>query len=197
MKKKIIGIILIVLTLGCLGVWELWGRVHLTYDRVLVLSRTVAPNTIISEEMLREKRVDKASEGALLVGDANRVVGMETVHTIPHGAELYTEYFEEPKFVVGGDTGKYILSIPSEWLKSYPQTLKRGDTAIFYYGGEMVTEAVVAFVRDGSNQEVYYDEDRLESTANVSLVEIVVDKEQILKLGELADQGAKFVILYY
>ena len=37
MKKRIAGIVLIVLSVGALGFWELWGRENITYDRVLVL----------------------------------------------------------------------------------------------------------------------------------------------------------------
>ena len=61
-----------------------------------------------------------------------------------------------------------------------------------------MTDAVVAYVRDGTNQEVYYgDDERLTSSSSVSLIEIVVDKEQASLLGKLAEKGNKFVVLYY
>jgi len=114
------------------------------------------------------------------------------------GTELYMEYFQESKFAVGEEEGKFILSIPEQWLKSFPQTLKRGDRAFFYCAGEIVTDAVVAYVRDGTNQEVYYgDDERLTSSASVSLIEVVVTEEQARLLGKLADKDNKFVILYY
>jgi len=76
--------------------------------------------------------------------------------------------------------------------------LKRGDRAFFYCAGEIVTDAVVAYVRDGTNQEVYYgDDERLTSSASVSLIEVVVTEEQARLLGKLADKDNKFVILYY
>ncbi|MCI6853980.1 MAG: hypothetical protein MR908_01415 [Firmicutes bacterium] len=198
MKKRIAGIVLIVLSVGALGFWELWGRENITYDRVLVLKESLPKNTLITADMLRERKVEKAGEGAIRTEQRNEIVGLETGQFIPAGTELYKEYFQESIFSVGEEQGKYILSVPAQWLKAFPQTLRRGDRAFFYCGGEPVTDAVVAYVRDGTNQEVYYgDDERLTSSSSVSLIEIVVDKEQASLLGKLAEKGNKFVVLYY
>lgn len=189
---------LIVLSVGALGFWELWGRENITYDRVLVLKESLPKNTLITADMLRERKVEKAGEGAIRTEQRNEIVGLETGQFIPAGTELYKEYFQESIFSVGEEQGKYILSVPAQWLKAFPQTLRRGDRAFFYCGGEPVTDAVVAYVRDGTNQEVYYgDDERLTSSSSVSLIEIVVDKEQASLLGKLAEKGNKFVVLYY
>ena len=198
MKKRIAGIVLIVLSVGALGFWELWGRENITYDRVLVLKESLPKKTLITADMLRERKVEKAGEGAIRTEQRNEIVGLETGQFIPAGTELYKEYFQESIFSVGEEQGKYILSVPAQWLKAFPQTLRRGDRAFFYCGGEPVTDAVVAYVRDGTNQEVYYgDDERLTSSSSVSLIEIVVDKEQASLLGKLAEKGNKFVVLYY
>ena len=198
MKKRIAGIVLIVLSVGALGFWELWGRENITYDRVLVLKESLPKNTLITADMLRERRVEKAGEGAIRTEQRNEIVGLETGQFISAGTELYKEYFQESIFSVGEEQGKYILSVPAQWLKAFPQTLRRGDRAFFYCGGAPVTDAVVAYVRDGTNQEVYYgDDERLTSSSSVSLIEIVVDKEQAALLGKLAEKGNKFVVLYY
>lgn len=198
MKKRIAGIVMIVLSVGALGFWELWGRENITYDRVLVLKESLPKNTLITAEMLRERKVEKAGEGAIGAEQRNELVGLETAQFVPAGTELYREYFQESIFSVGEEQGKYILSVPAQWLKAFPQTLRRGDRAFFYCGGEPVTDAVVAYVRDGTNQEVYYgDDERLTSSSSVSLIEIVVDGEQAALLGKLAEKGNKFVILYY
>lgn len=198
MKKRIAGIVLIVLSVGALGFWELWGRENITYDRVLVLKESLPKNTLITADMLRERKVEKAGEGAIRTEQINEIVGLETGQFVPAGTELYREYFQESIFSVGEEQGKYILSVPAQWLKAFPQTLRRGDRAFFYCGGEPVTDAVVAYVRDGTNQEVYYgDDERLTSSSSVSLIEIVVDKEQAALLGKLAEKGNKFVVLYY
>lgn len=198
MKKRIAGIILIVISLGALGFWELWGREYITYDRIVVLKESLPQNTLITQEMLREKRIEKAADDALKIQDAGILVGLETSQFVAAGTELYAEYFQESKFAVGEETGTYILSVPDQWIKAYPQTLKRGDRAFFYCGGEIITDAVVAYVRDGTNQEVYYnDEERLSGSASVSIIEVVVTEDQAAMLGKLADKGNKFVIMYY
>ena len=198
MKRRIAGIVLVMFSVGALGFWELWGRENITYDRVLVLKEALPKNTLITADMLRVKKVDRAGEGALMEGEKGEIVGLETTQFIPAGTELYREYFQESIFAVGEEQGRYILSIPAQWLKAFPQTLRRGDRAFFYCGGEPVTDAVVAYVRDGTNQEVYYgDDERLTSSSSVSLIEVVVDREQAALLGKLAEKGNKFVLLYY
>lgn len=198
MKRRIAGIVLVVFSVGALGFWELWGRENITYDRVLVLKEALPKNTLITADMLRVKKVDRAGEGALMEGEKGEILGLETTQFVPAGTELYREYFQESIFAVGEEQGRYILSIPAQWLKAFPQTLRRGDRAFFYCGGEPVTDAVVAYVRDGTNQEVYYgDDERLTSSSSVSLIEVVVDREQAALLGKLAEKGNKFVLLYY
>ena len=198
MKRRIAGIVLVMFSVGALGFWELWGRENITYDRVLVLKEALPKNTLITADMLRVKKVDRAGEGALMEGEKGEIVGLDTTQFVPAGTELYREYFQESIFAVGEEQGRYILSIPAQWLKAFPQTLRRGDRAFFYCGGEPVTDAVVAYVRDGTNQEVYYgDDERLTSSSSVSLIEVVVDREQAALLGKLAEKGNKFVLLYY
>ena len=59
MKRKIAGIMLVMLSLSTLGFWELWGRENLTYDRVLVLKESLPQNTLVTEDMFRERRIEK------------------------------------------------------------------------------------------------------------------------------------------
>ena len=197
MKKRIIGLMLIGVMLAGLGFWEFWGRKNLGYDEILTFRDDVAAGTIISANMLTTKRIESAPKGALEPDSANSIIGMEAKQLIPEGETIYEAYFEESRFTTGGNTGRYVLSIPNDWLKSYPQTLRRGDRAYFYCGGSIITDAVVAYAKDGSNQEVQStDDERLVGSAPVSLVEVIVTEQQAKKLANLADKGNKFVILY-
>lgn len=185
-------------SLGLLAFWELWGRQNLSYDSVAVFKEAVPRGTVISSDMLHEKKVEKAEENALLFSEAEGLYGMESAQYIPAGEELYKEFFQNSQFAVGKDKDRYILSIPDHWLSSYPQTLKRGDRAFFYCSGEIVTDAVVAYVKDSVNKEVTFENDsRLAGSAQVSLIEVIVSREQAVTLGKLADKGNKFVIMYY
>ena len=124
-------------------------------------------------------------------------MNLETVQYVPAGTPLFSEFFQDPRLSVVGTSGQYVLSIPNQWLLSYPQTLRRGDTVRFYCEGEIVLSAVVAYARDSSNQEVVSaDDERLKASAPVSLVEVIVDEEKALKLGKLGEEGKKFVLLY-
>lgn len=197
MRQKVIGMLLIVVSLGALGFWEFWGRENLSYAKVLVLSQDTARNTLIEKNMLEVRRMDEPEGPVLREEDAARLIGLETAQYVPAGTPLYGEYFQDPVLAVGGETGQYILSIPNQWLMSFPQTLRRGDEVSFYCEGKLVTSALVAYVRDSSNQEVISDDDaRLQASAPVSLVEVVVTEEKALKLGKLGDEGKRFVLLY-
>lgn len=197
MKKRIVGMILIGTCLLALGFWEFWGRKNLGYEEILTVRSELAPNTVVTRDMLTVKKIETAPKDALRPADSDKLIGMESKQLIPTGESLYLAYFEESRFNIGNNTGKYVLSIPNDWLKSYPQTLRRGDTAYFYCKGTIVTDAVVAYARDGSNQEVRsQDEARLVGTAPVSLIEVIVNENQAKLLGNLAEKGNKFVVLY-
>ena len=197
MKKRIAGLILIVASLGCLGFWEFWGREHLSYEKVLVFRQDTARNTAVEESMLEVVFMEEPPDGALRAEDASSLMNLETVQYVPAGTPLFSEFFQDPRLSVGGTSGQYVLSIPNQWLLSYPQTLRRGDTVRFYCEEEIVLSAVVAYARDSSNQEaVSADDDRLKASAPVSLVEVIVDEEKALKLGKLGEEGKKFVLLY-
>jgi len=197
MTKRIAGLVLILASLATLGFWEFWGRENLSYERILVLRQDTAENVNVSEDMLEVVLMDSPDERVLREGDSEKIAGLETAQFIPAGTPLYGEYFQDSRLAVGGTTGQYVLSIPNQWLLSYPQTLRRGDTVSFYCDGKLAVSAVVAYARDSSNQEVVSaDELRLEASAPVSLVEVVVDEEKALKLGRMGEAGKRFVLLY-
>ena len=197
MKKRIVGMVLIVASLGCLGFWEFWGREHLSYEKVLVFRSNAVRNTAVEESLLEVVLMEDPPEGTIRADEAASIMHLETVQYVPAGTPLFPEFFQDPRLSVGGGSGQYVLSIPNQWLLSYPQTLRRGDTVSFYCEEKMILSAVVAYARDSSNQEVVSaDDERLKASAPVSLVEIIVNEEKALKLGKLGEAGKKFVLLY-
>lgn len=197
MKQKAAGILLIVISLGALGFWEFWGRENLAYEQILVLRQNIPENTEIVRSLLEVKRVENPGEKVLLEKDAATLIGMESSQFIPAGTPLHREFFQDPSLATGGSTGQYILSIPDEWLISFPQTLRRGDEVGFYYGEKQVISARVAHVRDSSNQEVVSADDaRLQATAPASQLEVVVTEAEAVKLAAMAEKGKRFMVLY-
>ena len=197
MKQKAAGILLIVISLGALGFWEFWGRENLAYEQILVLRQNIPENTEIVRSLLEVKRVENPGDQVLMEKDAAALIGMESAQFIPAGTPLHIEFFQDPALATGGNSGQYILSIPSEWLISFPQTLRRGDEVSFYYGEKQVTSARVAHVRDSSNQEVVSADDaRLQATAPASQLEVVVTEAEAVKLAAMAEKGKRFMVLY-
>ena len=197
MKRKIAGIVLICVALLALGFWELWGRQNIGYEEILTFREDIPKSSVIEAKMLNTKKVENAAGDALRPGDETKVVGKESRHYIPQNETLYPEYFADSRLTTGGIYEGLVLSLPEDWLKTYPQTLKRGDDVIFCMGDSVVTKAVVAYARDGNNNEVAYSEnERLSASAPVSVIEVIVSQKQAQKLANLAEKGNKFVLLY-
>lgn len=196
-RNRIIGLTLVILTLTALGFWEFWGRSNLGYDKVLVLKKDVSANTRITAEMLTVKPLEHPGRGVLAAGEAKAVEGLAARQFIPAGEPLYEAYFTEPDFVADEGSGRYILALPETWLAAYPQSVRRGDRVFFYCGGAEVTNAVVAHVKDGSNQEVYSAApERLQDSGSVQQIEVVVEQKQAALLARLAEKGNRFLLLY-
>lgn len=196
-RNRIVGLTLIVSTLAALGFWEFWGRSNLGFDKVLVLKKDVPTHTRITAEMLTVKPIEHPGKGTLSAADRQNVEGLAAGQFIPAGEPLYAAYLTEPDFVADEGSGRYILALPETWIVAYPQTVRRGDRLFFYCGGEAVTDAVVAHVKDGNNQEVYSGgTERLNDSGSVQRIEVVVDAEQTSLLAKLADKGNRFLLLY-
>ena len=197
MDKRMAGLAIIAVALVSLGIWEFWGRENLSYEDVPVLKDDVQANTVIEKEDIRIKKMESPSPHALSVDDLEWLVGMESAQFVAGGTELYSQYFRQSQFAMGGDTGKEIMCIPKEWLLSFPQTVRRGDKVTFYSGTVRVLEAIVAHAIDGAGQEVMSgEEDRLTASAVVSQLEIIASSEHMVELAKLAGEGARFAVLY-
>ena len=197
MKKKIAGILLIVLSVGALGFWELWGRENITYRKVAVLKESLDAHTVISMDMLKPKKMDSPSAGAIPWEKAGVLVGLETKHYVAGNQELHAEYFQEVIFRTGEEFDRYVLSIPDTWLISQPNTLKRGDRAFIYLGEELICETTVAHVKDSYGMEVTYsDRERFYPSGRTENIEILVNSEQMKKLDLLAKKGNRFTLVY-
>lgn len=178
----LIGIIIIGLMISLVWFWETRGRELYFYEEVVVLNQDVKRGTIITEEMLINEKfeVDKLIDNVVI--DKNQIVGLEARHFIPKDSQLHPFYFEQPQLTT--DQNTLITRIPTEWLYSIPNTLRRNDEIVFYYIndssstddnntddslnthsnnegymlvenlGKPVLTARVAYVKDSANREV-------------------------------------------
>lgn len=197
-RRRMAGLLIIVMTLSLLCFWELWGRKNIGYDRIPVLNQSIEENGLILESMITYRSMENPAGKVLRSGSEKKIIGKLAGQYIPEGEPLYPEYFRENLFQTGEENGKYVLSVPDHWLTAYPQTIRRGDKIFFYCKGNLVTEAVAAYVKDSSNQEIASQgKDRLTANGIVGLIEVIVTAQQAEKLGKLAAKGNQFDILYY
>ena len=195
MNRRIIGLAMITVTLAAIGIWEFWGRENISYRQVIVLREDTKAHTVISEDDIQTKKLESPSGEALTEADAENLIGMETSQYVAADTELRREYFQTSHFAVGQDSGKALMSLPSDWLLSFPQTLRRGDKVNIYNGTVKLMEAVTAHVKDSGGQEVLsQDSQRMEASSALSHIEIIGSEEDLVELSKLASEGAKFTL---
>lgn len=195
MNRRIIGLAMITVTLAAIGIWEFWGRENISYRQVIVLREDTKAHTVISEDDIQTKKLESPSGEALTEADAENLIGMETSQYVAADTELRREYFQTSQFAVGQDSGKALMSLPSDWLLSFPQTLRRGDKVNIYNGTVKLMEAVTAHVKDSGGQEVLsQDSQRMEASSALSHIEIIGSEEDLVELSKLASEGAKFTL---
>lgn len=193
-KKSVIGIALIIVAILFFIFWESYGREYLMYPEVLVVDSDLNRGDIIEPQDLKKVRMDRA-DGA--IDNAGVFEGKLAGQYIKAGEPIYSEYLIDQDMITDGGDGKYIFSLSEDWLSSYPQSLRRGDMAYIYSGGEFLTSAKVAFVKDNDNREVTSsDKERLGASASVSAIEVIVDDNQAALITSVAESDRKLVVLY-
>lgn len=218
--KGIIGLLLIVISVGLIFYWEVYGRESILYNDVVVLTQEVKKNDVITEEMVTyEKREGNTIiEGAII--DARGIIGKAASCFIPKGAQLVKKYFENTELVLSED--EYIFRVPNEWLKAYPNSLRRGDTIFFHeistdtitqgtsdglvnlehyrplVQDEAIASVTVAYAKDSANREVITlsEEERFNGSSKINEIEIIVDVETVNLLRKSIEDGKVFILMY-
>ena len=187
---------MIVLSLSLMGVWEFWGREELSYEEILVLKESLDPGTVIEEQHFAIKKTDSPSKEALKPKDASGLVGLETAQYVAGDLELRKEYFIPAQYQVGNDTGKGVMALSMDWLLSYPQTLKRGDTIGIYKESTKIGECVVAHVRDSANNEIVFSKgDRNTSSGTALYVEVIGEVGELIGISKEAAKGQRLSLI--
>ncbi|MCT4596619.1 MAG: SAF domain-containing protein [Vallitalea sp.] len=217
--KGFFGVILIICAIGTIFYWEMYGREHLLYENIVVLTKDVNRNDIITIEMItyQKREGSQIVKGAIL--DENKIIGKAAKSYIPKGVQLVEKYFENHKLVL--DNNEYIFQIPTEWIRAFPSSIRRGDTIYFYEVGqgienhngaeveiilnntqalekEPITSATVAYAKDSANREVVTlsDNERYDGSSKISEIEIIANLEIVNSLRESVDDNKLFIIMY-
>lgn len=212
--KGLLGLLILVGFGGGIVYWEVYGREALIYKEVLTVVESVPKNTIITTEMLTTIKIEENRLVDGVVTDPQKLIGLESKNYIPKNAQLCLNYFDQSELVL--NEGQYIFKLPTDWLKSYPNSLRRKDTAFIYAiiredvdnpilipGGlpeGKLFETVVAYVKDGTNKEVVNinpkADDRIDASSNPVSIELVVTQTQLETLKKYHNQGYDFIIMY-
>ncbi|MCL5072731.1 MAG: SAF domain-containing protein, partial [Actinobacteria bacterium] len=220
---SIIGILLMLAMIAMIYFWETSGREKYLYKEVVVLNQNVEENTQVTPEMLDLAKINPVNfiEGAVVKKE--EVVGKYSVQFLAKNSQISLSYFKDSaEEVIKEDF--YIFSIPTDWIITFPNSLRRGDIIYFYpvkievkkeEQGKTIDnidnlkitdksslfESEVAYLKDSGNREVVDTEDsgqkpRYDASANISSIEIITNYEDVSRLQGLADSGFKFIILY-
>jgi hypothetical protein len=135
--RGIIGILaMIIFVVGTL-VWNFALRDVVTGVDVVVAKRTIQQGDVIKAEDLDVTKIDSRSviPNAILNGteELKGIIGKAALHPIPMGSQLIPDQFDDASVVIGEDeVGTYLYSIPSSWILSVPDTVRRLDNVSFY-----------------------------------------------------------------
>ncbi|MBS5335479.1 MAG: hypothetical protein UC708_07845 [Anaerovoracaceae bacterium] len=196
MNRRIVGFAMIAAALVTIVIWEFWGRENISYKPVLVLKDDKEPHTVVQEKDFELRKIESPSDKALTERDMEFLEGKETAQYVSEGTELRKEYFEPSKFATGKESKKGIISLPTEWLLSYPQTLRRGDEIHLYSGTVKLMEGVVVHVKDGSGQEVFsLDSERMNNSSVIGYIEIIGDEDLLVDISWQAGEGNRFTLV--
>ena len=220
---SIIGILLMLATIAMIYFWETSGREKYLYKEVVVLNQNVEENTQVTPEMLDLTKINPANfiEGAVV--KKQDVNSKYSTQFIAKNSQICLAYFKDStEEVIKEDF--YIFSIPTDWIITFPNSLRRGDIIYFYpvktdiekedqakninsidnikiTEKSSLFESEVAYLKDSGNREVVDTEEngqkpRHDASANISSIEIITNYEDVSRLQGLADSGYKFIILY-
>ena len=195
MKKTIIGVILIVVSIAGIIGWEFIGREELMYTDMLVLNQDVESYTQITKDMLASRKIYNPMEGALTVDKAQSIIGKETTQFVAKGSELYSRYFEDEKLLVD-PANELVFSVDAQDVMAYPRSIKRGDTVYFYSYDKKVASSTVIALKDTNGNEITQSNNRTEVSAQIASIEFKVDRKNLQVLSTAVSEKEPLTIAY-
>lgn len=174
--KRILGLLLLSVSILGLAGWEQWGKERLLYDQVLVLRENVKKGTVITDTMLDVKNMEM-DEPCLQFSEKEKVIGMEAAAFVHKGVPLFSAYFRDPELTPDQTKNRYGMCLPSDWIASRPTTLSRGDKVFLFFEKRLITEAAVSEVTKNGD------------------VEIIVGKEQAAAICQVTADGGELALV--
>lgn len=221
--KGYLGIFLFIAVIVGIYFWETFGREEFLYSNVYVASVdfNVGDELTLDKLDLVKIEQDRLIKGSFLSEkDILPYIGYEAKHFIPANSQINSSFFDVPELVLSDD--EYICSIPSDWIKAYPQSLRRKDKVALFAvytssdsslfadidiselkelikGKKPLMFSTVVYVKDGSNREVVdivESGDRMNASSKINSIELVMNPDNFEILNKLYQGGYRFVIMY-
>lgn len=177
--RKIIGVLLVLVSIAALITWEKWGKNQFLYDELLVLAENTPKGTVITEEMLKEVRMETREDDAIKASEKGKIIGREAAFFLHKGVPLFSQYVEQKGLTAGSSADRYVMAIPEGWRISCPESIAKGDRVYIFVRGKFVTSALVK-----------------SASAEEKLLEIIVTDKQAETLSKIAVRGDGLVMVY-
>lgn len=242
--KAAVGIGIFTVLMGSIIGYDQFLKDKLNNEDVLVVKEgvNVGENQVLDDSVLEVAGRTKTEipEGAVKVSDVEKVIGKTSKVSISGNSILTKDVVDYKEVLPDKKKGEAIRPITADMIFATPETIRRGDNIDIYaltefewgnlqHSEDEVTkkdleevainkpvleDVKVAYVRDGSNNEVQNadgtdDEDseeadkkgnsssRLYGTSTVSELEVVLKEEDFQNLmSQVTGKGMKLYIVY-
>lgn len=194
MKKTIIGVFLIVISLVGIVGWEMIGREKVMFEDILVLTKDVKEHDVITEKDLAVMSVYKPNSECLRLDSYEYIIGKEASQFIHNRTELYDEYFNEMGVSVNKEKGEKIYTLTKDELTVMPPGIKKGSMIELWSDGQKIFKTVVLNVKDANGNEIIKKDGMYED--NISYIEIIANNEAIEDLSLRRNEGLSLVPVY-
>lgn len=154
--KLLLGILLMILSVGSLLFWEMKGRDVILLEPVLVAKEDIAENAKLDASLFAVKGIPRENllEGVLREGDLKALVGRQSARDILKNSQLTWIAIQGKDFFLKEEESIFVIE--SQWISMRSSALRRDDWVEIYRGdgSERIGTYKVAFVKDNADREV-------------------------------------------
>lgn len=154
--RSVLGILLILLSVGGLFFWEWKGREAFLMDEVLVAGREIQRGSEVDGSMFFVKSVPKDNllKGALKPGDRGLLEGKVASQFVAENDQIVMSYFADPEFRLSQEESIFVIK--PDWIAMRSSALRRGDLVDIYGtdGLGFLGTFRLAYVKDDAEREV-------------------------------------------
>ncbi len=174
-RRKVLGILIIIIAVGGLAIWEFSLREYALRDEIVVVEEDVQKGDKITAENLKLIGAKVKIKGAMSKEDRNKLIGKRAAQFIHKNAPIFKEYLLNNEETA--DKQEMILPIPERAIEARSKHLKKGSLAVVFSNGNLISKYRVwrAAIDEGD-------------------VEIIVNNQEAKNLSNIIATGEGLVI---